>query len=88
MRKGGSFRAVMPDWETMIKKYAAGEYAFDKIRRVTFGGQDYDGDFHFNMFSKESMTRLLEEAGFSRVSFPVEGRINGDCYEIEVHAVK
>jgi predicted SAM-dependent methyltransferase len=88
LRQGGQFRAVMPDWETMMRKHVSGEYDFEKMRQVTFGAQDYEGDFHYNMFSKESLARLLTETGFRDITFPVEGRINGDCYEFEVQAVK
>jgi predicted SAM-dependent methyltransferase len=88
IKEGGEFKAIMPDWEMMIRKYTAGEYGFERMRKVTFGAQDYEGDFHYNMFTKDSMARLLAEAGFSRISFPVEGRLNGDCLEFEVHAVK
>ncbi|HQH25983.1 MAG TPA: hypothetical protein PLP17_01190 [Oligoflexia bacterium] len=84
----GVFRAITPDWGAMVRKFAAGEYEFEKMRKVTFGAQDYEGDFHFNMFTKESLARLLEEAGFRDIVFPVEGRINGDCFEMEVCALK
>ena len=57
----------MPDAETMIREYEAGRYAYDELREVMFGGQDYDGDFHFNMFTPDSLKRLLLEAGFEDV---------------------
>jgi predicted SAM-dependent methyltransferase len=88
LQDGGVLRAVMPDSETMIRKNAEGEYPFEKLRLVTFGAQDYDGDFHFNMFSRETLNNILAEAGFRNIAFPVVGRINGDCYEMEVSAVK
>lgn len=88
IKKQGIFRAVLPDWEEMIGQYVKGGYPFEKLRQVTFGVQDYDGDFHFNMFSRDGLKKMLEGAGFRDVSFPVVGRINGDCYEMEVRAVK
>lgn len=88
IRNGGVLRAVLPDWETMIKEYAVGNYDFEKLRLVTFGAQDYDGDFHYNMFSQKGLKGILEKAGFRDVSFPVSGRGNGDCFEMEVRAVK
>jgi predicted SAM-dependent methyltransferase len=88
LRKGGTLRAVVPDFETMATRYIAGDYPFEKFRTVIFGAQDYDGDFHYDAFSREDLARLLEEAGFKDVSFPVVGRPNGDCFEMEVTATK
>lgn len=45
--------------------YLAGEYPFEQLREVTFGGQDYDGDFHYNTLT--TGTKLLKEAGFVNV---------------------
>lgn len=86
LRPGGTFSAVVPDAETMINEYAAGRYSFDDLRLVTFGDQEYEGDFHFNMFSQESIREILEEAGFVGVTVLESGRRNGACYEMEVEA--
>jgi len=86
IRKGGVFRAIVPDAETMIREYEAGRYAYDELREVMFGGQDYDGDFHFNMFTPDSLKRLLLEAGFEDVELVESGRRNGACYEFEMLA--
>jgi hypothetical protein len=86
LREGGVFRAVVPDAEEMIKKYTQGEYPYDDMREVMYGAQDYDGDFHFNMFTPESMKKLLVEAGFTAVHINAAGRPNGKCFELEVSA--
>jgi hypothetical protein len=83
LRPGGTFIAIVPDAETMLAEHAAGRMTFDELRLVTFGDQEYDGDFHFNMFSKSSLTELLTSAGFSDVRVVEEGRRNGVCYEME-----
>lgn len=83
LRPGGTFVAIVPDAETMLAEYAAGRMTFEDLRLVTFGDQEYDGDFHFNMFSKASLTELLSSAGFSEVRVVEEGRRNGVCYEME-----
>ncbi|MBI5642846.1 MAG: hypothetical protein HY954_05160 [Deltaproteobacteria bacterium] len=88
LKKNGILRAVLPDAEAMIENYTKGDYPFEKLRNVTFGAQEYDGDFHFNMFSRQSIKGLLEEAGFRDVSYAAAGRVNGDCYEMEIAAVK
>jgi hypothetical protein len=88
LKPGGTLRAVLPDWEEMITSYARGEYPFDDLREVTFGAQDYDGDFHLNMFSRDSLRQVLKEAGLKEISYPVTGRRNGKSLEMEVTARK
>lgn len=86
LRPDGTFRAIVPDGKGMTQAFASSEYSFETLRRVTFGGQDYDGDFHFNMFSPESLTQILNEAGLSQVEIVAENRENGGCKEFEVIA--
>jgi hypothetical protein len=88
LRPGGVLRTIVPDGETMIAEFAAGRMLFEDLRLVTFGEQDYDGDFHFTMFSEGSLTELLGEAGFVEVETVATGRRNGACYEMELVARK
>jgi predicted SAM-dependent methyltransferase len=86
LQPGGKFSAVVPDAEAMLRHYAAGSYPYDDLREVLYGGQDYDGDFHFNMFTPASMRRYLCEAGFVNPHVLASGRRNGRCYELEITA--
>ena len=86
LKPDGVFRAIVPDGKAMALAYTNAEYSFETLRQVTFGGQDYDGDFHFNMFSPESLTAILKEAGMSRVELVAENRENGGCKEFEIVA--
>lgn len=86
LKVGGVFRAIVPDAAGMVRAYASNEYTFDSFRQVTFGGQDYNGDFHFNMFTSESMRQLLLEAGFIDIEVIAENRENGGCKEFEIAA--
>lgn len=86
LRPDGRFVAVVPDSEAMLDGYAKGEVSFAELREVTFGGQEYDGDFHFNMYSKESLVALLTEVGFVDAAVTASGRRNGLCYEMQVEA--
>lgn len=86
LRPGGDFTAIAPDARAMMTIYLAGEYPFEQLREVTFGSQDYDGDFHYNMLTTESFTKLLEEAGFVDVRIVAENRVNGACKEFEIAA--
>ncbi len=88
LREGGEFVAVVPDMETMIREYAAGRMSFEELREVTYGTQEYEGDFHFNGFSQESLPALFEEAGLNQTSVRVAARRNGMCYEMEVVGVR
>jgi len=85
---GGTFRAVVPDGEAMLAGITAGNYSFSDFREVLFGAQDYDGDFHFNLFTPGSLCDLLEEAGFVDVRVNDRARRNGKCFEVEVSAGK
>jgi len=88
LRPGGILVAVVPDMETMIAECAAGRMSFDDFREVTYGAQEYEGDFHFNGFSQESLIRLFEEAGLSAVRIRTAARRNGLCYEMEVEGAR
>jgi len=88
IKNGGIIRLVIPDAEAMLEAYAAGTISFDELREVTFGLQEYGGDFHFDMFNRKDISSILTEAGFASVSFAVVGRRNGICYEMEVLASK
>ncbi|AXA84717.1 hypothetical protein DCD74_08465 [Lysobacter oculi] len=86
LKPGGRFSAVVPDAEAMIHAYVAGDYSYEHLREVTFGGQDYAGDFHFNMFTPDSLHALLVEMGFSDIRIVEKGRKNGQCFEFEIEA--
>jgi SAM-dependent methyltransferase len=88
LRPGGRLVAVVPDTEMMLSEHAAGRVSFDDLRDVTFGEQEYAGNFHYTMFSQRSLCELLEMCGFSSVSVKESARRNGVCYEMEVSAHK
>jgi hypothetical protein len=88
LQPGGVFVAIVPDADAMIQDYAKGDYLYNNLREVFFGAQDYDGDFHFNMFVPDQMEELFLEAGLSNVEVTVRGRKNGACLEMEVRGYK
>jgi hypothetical protein len=51
-----------------------------------YGGQEYEGDFHQTGFSPESLSALLDEAGFVGIDVVERGRPNGECLEFEIAA--
>ena len=88
LRPGGQFHAIVPDCETMIEQAAAGNYTFDEFREVLFGAQDYAGDFHYNALTPNSLSELLNGAGFVNINVIERGRRNGLCFEFEISAQK
>lgn len=88
LKPGGLFRAITPDGDAMVREAATDAYAWGEFREVLFGGQEYGGDFHYNLLSPESAMRLLREADFVDVEVPVRGRRNGLCFEFEITARK
>jgi predicted SAM-dependent methyltransferase len=86
LTSGGRFSAIVPDGQAMLAGTAASTYSFAEFREVLFGSQDYDGDFHYNIFTPESLTRLVQEAGFTDVEISVRGRPNGKCFEFQLVA--
>lgn len=86
LEPGGTFRSVVPDVAAMMKQVQAGDITFEAFRLVAYGGQEYEGDFHHTAFTPESLTTLLEEAGFTDAELIERGRVNGDCLEFELSA--
>jgi hypothetical protein len=86
LRPGGQLVVVVPDSEAMLEAYARGDMGFDELREVTFGGQEYDGDFHFAMFSQDSLGAMLKSVGLADIEVTAHGRRNGLCYEMELTA--
>jgi predicted SAM-dependent methyltransferase len=85
---GGVLHIVTPDAVGMIEAFTRGDYPFESLRTVTYGGQDYPGNFHYTMFSRESLRSILHEAGFIAGEYIALARPNGLCLEMELKAVK
>jgi hypothetical protein len=88
LKVGGTFRAIVPDLEAMTMAYAKGEIAFETLRSVMYGGQEYELDFHLTGFTPDSLETLFTEAGFRDVRVLAKGRPNGDCLEFEIAATR
>lgn len=84
LRPGGELRAVVPDAGAMLAGHADGEVPYDDLREVLYGGQEYEGDFHFNMYTTESLTQLFEDAGLVDCEVEAAGRRNGACLEFQL----
>ncbi|MFZ5469899.1 MAG: class I SAM-dependent methyltransferase [Myxococcota bacterium] len=88
LRPGGKLVIVCPDAEAMMKGWVAGEFPYEGLREVTFGGQEYEGNTHYTMFTPSSLEQLLREVGFTEVHRRAVGRVNGKCLELELEAIR
>ncbi|HXX44788.1 MAG TPA: methyltransferase domain-containing protein [Candidatus Acidoferrales bacterium] len=88
LKPGGLLRIIVPDAEGMIQAFSRGEYPFENFRKVTFGSQDYPGNFRYTMFSRQSLRELLQSFGFGVDEYTAVARRNGLCLEMEINAVK
>lgn len=85
---GGQLRLIVPDAQAMIAHYTAGETDWETLRRVLYGDQEYEGDFHHTMFSPQSLIAMLEAQGLTRAEVVAANRPNGLCWECEIVAYK
>ena len=88
LKPGGVLNLVVPDSEAMLEAYSTGEMSFDDFALVTFGKQDYEGDFHYAMYTPMHLKQLLEKSGFTDITITHTNRINGMCREMECIAHK
>jgi predicted SAM-dependent methyltransferase len=88
LKQGGRIRIVCPNWEATIEKHETGEMPLDRFKEITFGGQDYEGDDHFTMYTPATLSELLEKSGFRDVEVLAVDRDNNGCPEMELVAYK
>jgi len=66
LKKGGIIRLSVPNFETIIEMYTNRREITDIISPL-MGGQDYKYNFHYTVFNKAYLTKLLIDSGFSEV---------------------
>jgi len=64
---GGTLRLSVPDFDLLLQIYEENERSADSIVGPLMGGQDYTFNFHYNIFTRASLTGALERAGFINV---------------------
>ena len=67
LKPGGILRLAVPDFESIVEAY---HYYGDieKIMGLLYGGQDYEGNFHYTTFDENHLTKLLSNCGFTGIS--------------------
>lgn len=88
LRPGGALTTVAPDGAAMLAGVHDGSMTFDDFREVLFGGQDYDGDFHYNLITPDSFSDVLSRTGFVSIEKEYTGKRNGKCFEFRISARK
>lgn len=88
LKPGGTLTTVAPDGAAMLSAVNSGEMTFDDFREVLFGGQDYDGDFHYNLIVPDDFAALLARVGFTDITQDYVGKRNGKCFEFKISARK
>lgn len=86
LKPDGVLRIICPNWAAMLERLHDGRMSMAAFKKVTFGAQDYEGDDHFAMYTPETLTVILNTAGFSKVKVKSKERMNGICPEMELTA--
>lgn len=89
LKSGGFIKVIVPDIESMIYGFTKGDISWDNLRQVVLGGQDYNSDYHFNMFSEryliDYVTSVIPKA---KIEITAKGRKNGEALELEAIITK
>jgi predicted SAM-dependent methyltransferase len=88
LQTNGVLTLVAPNADAMIRAYADQQIDFQQLSTVLMGMQEYDGDFHYALLSPESLSKLLQEAGFQSVEIVEAAKENGLCLEMTITARK
>ncbi len=83
---GGKLVMVAPDGDAMLAANANGSMTFADFREVLFGAQDYDGDYHFNLLTPQTLRETLERVGFRNIELEYSALRNGKCFEFRMTA--
>jgi predicted SAM-dependent methyltransferase len=67
LKPGGVLRLGVPDFDALLSVYNATGQDIESILPVLYGGQDYDLNAHYSMFTLRSLTARLKRVGFSAV---------------------
>jgi hypothetical protein len=88
LQSGGVLTTIAPDGAAMLQALHDGEMEFSDFKEVIFGGQDYDGDFHYNILTPKTFSEALGRVGFKDIVEEYAGRRNGKCLEFKISARK
>jgi predicted SAM-dependent methyltransferase len=67
LKPGGDILIITPNFGYVAHGYAEGWMDHTEARNRAFGGQDYTGNYHYNLFDSQSMGQALENTGFKNI---------------------
>jgi len=67
LKPGGIFRMSVPDFDRLIDVYNASGKEIGSISRQLMGGQDDRYNVHYGVFTRRSLSSILEATGFCDV---------------------
>lgn len=67
LKRGGTLRLSVPDFDLLLKIYYANKMNPDDILPPLLGGQDNKYNFHYVVFNEQNLTNKLKKAGFSDI---------------------
>lgn len=65
LKPGGKLMLSVPDFDKVIGLY--GRDGLESVQPILMGAQDYSGNFHFAVFTRNHLSNLLAAAGFTDV---------------------
>lgn len=85
LRDHGYIRIEVPDLETQVKDWLCGKTVpiyegqdpTERFSQIVYGKQDYPGNFHYQMFDRIRLSKILAKNGFEVEDFYVRGRALG-----------
>ena len=69
LKPRGCLMLSVPDFDKVVSLYQRRERDFEWLQSVLMGGQDYPGNVHFALFTKERLGKLLTDTGFTDVQY-------------------
>jgi len=66
LKDDGILRLSVPSFENLIKIYELSG-SIENVTGPLMGGQTYDTNFHYNVFDKKYLKKLMEDAGLEAV---------------------
>jgi predicted SAM-dependent methyltransferase len=67
LKRGGQLMLSVPNFDKVAGPYFRGEQSLEQVQPILMGAQDYPGNFHSALFTKDHLNNLLANAGFSDV---------------------
>ncbi len=100
LKTGGVLRLSVPDFEKLVQIYISHNHDPDVILPQLMGGQDHVYNFHYTALNIVNLSRLLHNAGFSRIELWQPGsddlttfndfsiykkEVSGELYEVSLN---